>query len=175
MRYFLRRAPLSLAILSLLFFQLDCNRQNPGLSTKDEPKPQSSPAQVGQIVFGENFEEVDELNNNGRPFKIINQKSTFHPNDPLAIVVMSEEPFGKTTIELMLSSVSEKGSEVVVWRQAIIISNPAKHKNTVTRFERAKKLLRDQKFGSYTLRCFREDTILAEGKFTYEGPKSDPH
>lgn len=162
--------PLTL-LAAILLLLVNCSPpKQPEEKAKVEPTPAPEAKQkpVGRIVFGENYEEVDPASNDGRGFKIINPRDTFTPAEPFAFIVMCEEPFGKTKVELVLSSLSDTGSETVQARQEIQVANPTVFRNTAFRAKRASQSMGRYKFGRYKLRCFREDTLLAEGEFTYQ-------
>jgi hypothetical protein len=73
------------------------------------------------------------------------------------------EAAGATELTWILAKVGGGGSERIIWRQEVDVSNP-----TFDLFANTAdlSLLVDRKQGTYVMRYLREADILAEGKFT---------
>lgn len=128
-----------------------------------DEKPKIEQAKVGKIIFGENYEKAET----GKGFRVIGQKASFTPDDSWAYSVMCEEPFGKIEIRHVLSFIDDKRGEQVVAKETIDISDPGKHRYAAGGYESCKAYF-GESYGRYKLRYFRDDTLLAEGEFTYQ-------
>lgn len=112
----------------------------------------------GRITFG----VAGSLNN--ETLLIASPKSRFAVSvKKIAWSAELRESAGATTLTWILAKVSTGGSERIVWKQDVDVSNPDHDifANTANL-----SLLVDHKPGTYVMRYLRDASVLAEGKFT---------
>lgn len=157
------RLPVTALILSTAFALLACSTPvaEPTVTQAPVPTLTETFAPIGGsgiIRFG----VASALNED--TLRINPSKDTFKAgNKDIAWSAEFTEPADATTLTWILAKVGKSGSEQIIWRQDVDVSNPtfdlfANHGDI--------SLLVDRKPGTYVMRYLRDSTVLAEGKFT---------
>lgn len=135
---------------------------NPPVTPVVAPK-----TKLGRIIFGDHVSEIISSSDVQRPFRINRESSEFCSSDEFAYIVELDEPFGTSRPEFVWSTVSDSGSERVVYREFWDVADPDHHSNSFDQYDRCEELLGGMPYGKYRVRCLRNDKVIAQGEFTY--------
>jgi hypothetical protein len=105
--------------------------------------------------------------------RLFGQRDTFAPDEALAFVATSPEPFAATTLEATLARRNANGTEQFMRRWNVDISGPESNQLSQS-FSRADSFLESSAPGTYLFRLIREGKTLCKGTLTLIGRASAP-